>query len=413
MKILIIDDDPKKTDVILNFICNSCGVAKNDISAVPSVVEAKQALQKVQYDLAILDILLPLRAGNQPSKDHSISLLNEITLTNTLKKPLQIIGLTAYDNLVSHAEPYFHETLWDVLHYDPTSDGWLKSLENCILYLVNRERTSEKSEYNIDLCVLTATPVEAEALHSTAWAWEPLSPLDDTSLVKYGKFVSSSGSSYTVASLHLPRMGMVSAAATTAKVIGILRPRFIVMVGICGGLRVCEFGDVILGNPTWDYQSGKRILENGETKFLAAPHHVRVPSFIVAKADQMREIKKVWSDLHANWPANKPKSIPALHVGPLASGGAVIADGNVTVEIKTTQHRQLLGIEMEAYGLYAAAAEASYPRPTVFAMKAVSDFADESKNDDFQKYAAYTSVNSMRQFFELYMDDIVGYAGSA
>ncbi len=93
-------------------------------------------------------------------------------------------------------------------------------------------------------------------------------------------------------------------------------------------------------------------------------------------------------------------------LGPVASGSAVLADGNVVQEIKA-QHQELIGIEMEIYGLYAAAYAASAPQPKVFAVKGVCDFADPDKGDDHQRYAAYASANVARLLIEKYGNRIL------
>ena len=77
-------------------------------------------------------------------------------------------------------------------------------------------------------------------------------------------------------------------------------------------------------------------------------------------------LAEIWN----GWPGEKPEHPPALHVGPAASGAAVLADG-ATIETVIEQHRGLLGIEMEVYGVFEAAAEAASPRPDAFAVKSV------------------------------------------
>jgi hypothetical protein len=67
---------------------------------------------------------------------------------------------------------------------------------------------------------------------------------------------------------------------------------------------------------------------------------------------------------------------------------------------------------MEVYGIYSAAAHAGMPKPTTFALKGVSDFADEKKEDSAQRYAAYTSANVMRHFFERHMPELRPLAGN-
>jgi len=57
------------------------------------------------------------------------------------------------------------------------------------------------------------------------------------------------------------------------------------------------------------------------------------------------------------------------------------------------QHRGLLGIDMEAYALFSAAVGSGKPRPLALCVKAVSDFADKDKVDDYQEYAASISAS--------------------
>lgn len=51
-----------------------------------------------------------------------------------------------------------------------------------------------------------------------------------------------------------------------------------------------------------------------------------------------------------------------MHIAPLASGFAVVADEN-QLSATMDQQRQLLDVEMEAYGLFAAAQSADMPKP--------------------------------------------------
>ncbi len=44
---------------------------------------------------------------------------------------------------------------------------------------------------------------------------------------------------------------------------------------------------------------------------------------------------------------------------------------------------------METYSVFAAAQESVIPRPTVFAMKSVVDFADDEKDDRYRSTASW------------------------
>jgi nucleoside phosphorylase len=91
-----------------------------------------------------------------------------------------------------------------------------------------------------------------------------------------------------------------------------------------------------------------------------------------------------------------------MHLGPVASGASVVADPSFLEEVKL-QHRKLLGVEMEAYGVLAAAEESPLPQPKAFSIKSVCDFGDENKNDQFQHYAAFTSASALKIFVERYL----------
>ena len=61
--------------------------------------------------------------------------------------------------------------------------------------------------------------------------------------------------------------------------------------------------------------------------------------------------------------------------------------------------RKLIGIDMETYGVFYSSINCSKPRPYgVLSLKSISDFADPEKNDNYQKYAAFTSANYLYNF---------------
>ena len=194
-------------------------------------------------------------------------------------------------------------------------------------------------------------------------------------------------------------MGMVSTALRSAALISLLRPRLIAMCGICAGVKgKVNIGDVLLADPAWDFQSGKRVRDKENTQFSISPHQLYPPALVRTHLEQIRGEKGALRDIAAQYYEDAP-SILQVVIGPVASGSAVLADGEVVNEIKA-QHRDLIGVEMEVYGMYAAAYGASKPQPLPFALKAVCDFADPDKEDKHQRYAAYTSANVLRLLME-------------
>lgn len=210
---------------------------------------------------------------------------------------------------------------------------------------------------------------------------------------------------YSIVAAAAPRMGMIATALLSAKLITRFRPRLIVMVGICAGVREkVNLGDVIFADTSWDWQSGKRVRDKENAEFAMDPHHLPAHEFLRSRAKQLQVDRASFAQIRADWP-NPPAHDLRLHVGPVASGSAVLADGQTLTQIRE-QQRTLLGVEMEGYGLFAAAATADHPAPLAMVIKAVCDFADPDKNDEMQAYAAYTSANSLRLFLERYLPDI-------
>jgi len=58
-------------------------------------------------------------------------------------------------------------------------------------------------------------------------------------------------------------------------------------------------------------------------------------------------------------------------------------------------------VEMEAYGFYFAAAHSGHePAPRFASLKAVVDFADQEKSDDYQAYGSYIAAKFTRWIVE-------------
>jgi nucleoside phosphorylase len=83
----------------------------------------------------------------------------------------------------------------------------------------------------------------------------------------------------------------------------------------------------------------------------------------------------------------------------MASGSAVLADYRVSDRIKTTQHRNVTALDMEVYGVYAAA-QACDPALPFISLKSVCDRGDKQKDDKYQQYAAAVSAAAALRFVQ-------------
>ncbi len=94
-----------------------------------------------------------------------------------------------------------------------------------------------------------------------------------------------------------------------------------------------------------------------------------------------------------------------VHFGPLASGTAVVANKVILKKQVMKSFEDTEGVEMEGYGVAYAASHALEPKPHIIIAKSVCDFADERKNDVYQKFAAYTSCGFVKELLVHVLDE--------
>jgi len=405
MKILIVDDNPRRYErfvLALNELC----ISKDAIQLATSATDARHYLSKVKYDFMIIDILIPLRPEEAPDERHSRELLTELVETEELLKPRHIVGLSGYRDAADRIAPFFRERVWTVVEYNEQTDDWISQIVNCVDYVKAEIEAPCRSDYNVDVAVICALgDPELKAVLALPWSWGAARPIDDVTFVYDGKLPGSTETPISVIAAATTRMGMVSTALLSSKLIGVFRPRLLVMPGICAGVRgKVNLGDVVLGDPTWDYQSGKRTEGTEGGAFAISPHQLSVHPAIRSRFEQLRIDRKLLSSISDRWNGVVEHPLK-LVIGPIASGSAVLADGRAMGEVRN-QHRELCGIEMEAYGLYSAATSAAAPRPFVFALKSVCDFGDADKDDTMQRYAAYTSAEVLSAFLAQHFHEL-------
>jgi nucleoside phosphorylase len=408
IRVLIVDDNKVKVDTFIKIIMSS-GTEKENIDVAFYGLEAREKLRQTQYDLMILDLALPMRNGDAPSHSGGVDLLDELSERPGYYRPLHIVGVTALEELVESFEQNFSDRMLNLLYYDPSTERWQSQLKTLLQDLIVSRSKSQSIGYIKDICIVTALKdTELRAVTSLPYNFKQPRLLDDVTYYQEGEF-SSNERKYSVIASSASRMGLVAASLHASKIIAAFRPRILVMTGICAGVSGrANIGDVVLASPAWEWQSGKLITDSGQVKFLSDPHQLEVKRSVVAHFDMLRGQPAVWAEIASGWPGPKPETALKGVVGPLASGSVVLADGEKVREIQD-QNRKLVGLDMEIYGVYAAAQEYSESEaaPTVFALKGVSDLADEHKSDDFQAYAAYTSAQAMHRFFEKFLSQLI------
>jgi nucleoside phosphorylase len=250
------------------------------------------------------------------------------------------------------------------------------------------------SDRQIDFVLLFALPKELQAFlrHLGDYTTE----VRDVTFHRATLHVAP-GVSYSLIALGLAEMGNYRAATATTRAIDVWNPRFIILGGIAGGVKRegVQLGDLVVAEMIVAYEPGK--LRPGQLEYR--PRLLRPAGSLLDAARRLPP--SAWALLPA---VRRPdggdaRTVPKVHFGLVVSGEKVITSATWLRSLERELHAKLpdtaLGIkavEMEGYGTALAAYEA-HSAPGFFLAKAICDWADTSKNDNWQEYAADVSAS--------------------
>jgi nucleoside phosphorylase len=170
------------------------------------------------------------------------------------------------------------------------------------------------------------------------------------------------------------------------------------MIGIAAGTRDGnkQFGDVLVADPSVDYNSGKVVQKDGVRDFQPDPYPMSLNPRLRSVLSKYKGTHPIFEEIRKGWNGPLPQAPNRLHVGPLGAADQVIDDASRVIEIQRNW-RKLIGVEMETYGVYRACYESPDPKPRFISFKSVCDFAAE-KADSWQAYAAFVAAEFALRF---------------
>jgi nucleoside phosphorylase len=251
----------------------------------------------------------------------------------------------------------------------------------------NGYKSSDTSpgEQRADFAIITALEKEARAVVSRL-EHHSVQRFEDRDIRTYhcGQVpIQDTDRAYRVVVVLLPSIGNVPAANAVTDTITRWQPRFVLMVGIAGGIpqNDLDLGDVVVADQIVGYEYGK-VTEHG-----IKPRDRVYP----ASALMLDRVRNFWDDswkeqINTPRPENAARAVPKLFIGPIASGNKVIASTEFRQQL-TTHWPKLIGLEMEGEGVFAAA----FDRPQIPAglvIRGICDMADKRKSDEWHEYAA-------------------------
>jgi nucleoside phosphorylase len=280
-----------------------------------------------------------------------------------------------------------------------TTVGLVKLRELTGLNLSTRD---DADSFGIDvgvICALDQPELSAvvDALGGES-KWKEIGNPRYTHLYRAAELVTDSGTRLKVVATTSTSMGLTAASIATTQLIMQFKPRIVLMIGIAAGTKDGgkQFGDVLVADPSIDYNSGKVARHDGIRAFLPDPYPIGLNARLRSVLLKHRGQNSIFQEIRTGWHGRSPVGMNRLHVGPLGAADQVIDDADRILEIQQNW-RKLIGVEMETYGVYRACHEAPEPKPRFVSFKAVCDFAAE-KSDSWQDYAAYVAAHFSIRF---------------
>lgn len=407
LNILIVDDKPQTYKEFIDRVAD-IGIPREHIDVAQCGLEGLGKLESKRYDLVILDIAIPFRPEDEVNPQGALEVLDVITELEYQRKPSYILCITAYDQLPDGVEDRLDEHLIYLIKSSSSNSSWVGNLIRFVEQIQTAKAQEQTVGFLADVCIITALrDPEFKAIRALPWHWSSPKILNEVMSYIDGSFISG-GKSYQAVASTCARMGMVETTLVAERLIQKFRPRLLILSGICAGYPdETQIGDVICGSPAWNWQSVKRISKaSGKVEVQPDPDFIDIDERLRPFLDEVRDDSAALARIKEGWPADRPPTQLQLHVGPMASGSTVVAD-NSFEEIRKTQKRKTIGLEMEAYALYAVARSTPVARPFVLSIKSVCDHANYLKNDKYQSYAAYTSARVSALFCERYYERVL------
>tara|TARA_R110000803_G_scaffold87618_2_gene154447 strand:- start:896 stop:2206 length:1311 start_codon:yes stop_codon:yes gene_type:complete len=426
IRILLIEDSSEKAQHVRKLLSKKLEPFKVTFQTSSSYEEARDALNSAHFDIAIVDLMIPVLRG-EPSLDASRILIDDM-LSGRLNSPPYVLGLTAHKDKAEEVRLYFDDLLLDLLIYHEVETLWADKIASKIRYLVNASRNMNAflaTNFDTDILIICARyqsefrPIDKKI--SWQGPYKTNHELFPSMSIKRGtaKFGKDDYRLTTLVSLN--EMGIAAAAAMTSQLCLVLKPRMVAMLGMCCGFQSgsnsCALGDVIIVDECacWDEGKYDESYFGTEPGFRVRGKTIQASEIIVGDARKMCETssselgKKLASS--ASWKkisadpniGGRFGEVPKIRTGKLLSGLSVISDSN---KVKTILGRapSAIGLDMETFGVYCAVRSLGALRPNFISIKGVADFGVEKGEDEttnFDKAQPIASANAYLVFREL------------
>ncbi len=188
-----------------------------------------------------------------------------------------------------------------------------------------------------------------------------------------------------------PGMKNVDMALATERAIQAFDPQIVLLVGIAGGVKDVQIGDVVVASSAFNYESGKETTGG----FLARPAEYAFSETLLAQAQILSRPPFAWKQ------RTRDGAVAAsVVIGPIAAGDKVVAGtDNATYQhiIKNLSHVKAL--EMEAGGF--GRSVQSHRHLDALVIRGISDLCAGKAETDQQNWQPVAAERAAAFAFEM------------
>ncbi|MBL8547407.1 MAG: hypothetical protein JNL81_13155 [Hyphomonadaceae bacterium] len=403
LNVLIIEDQDLKYARIENLV----GDLLRERRSLPTFERAEnyeRAIEKLAgtaFDVVLLDILLPI-AGGDPTSAAARSILQRIDSGAIAGAPITF-GITAQATLPENDRAFFESNVFNVLHFDENSTDWAQSLAARIDYILAGRCAAAgrwSTGFATELLVVT-TRFEAEfapICEAIPWFGPTFEghPLLPDIAMKRGTIEINPTDRIVGNVLCIGEKGLAPAAALTALAVSALRPRKVVMLGVCCGLDAnwpdCSLGDMVIARESDNWDAGRYETLDRESIWISEARPISARFGGTRELHQLAEqqssnieraMREVWRQ--ENGARLTPKAYrgakgrqPKVRIGQCVSGLSVVDSVDMREEV-ARRFGKALALDMEIHGFYQACAMNAFRQTQYAAIKGVADFGDGKK----------------------------------
>lgn len=134
MKILIVDDDEKRSDGLKIYLEAYFSIPAADIFKALHFDDAKKLLKVMYFDVLVLDVVLPKRLNAKSDAKVSLQLIEQLNRNAYLKKPEKIIGITGHLDDIGGFRREFEKNCLIVIEAPSNSDVWKRQIGDSLSY---------------------------------------------------------------------------------------------------------------------------------------------------------------------------------------------------------------------------------------------------------------------------------------